>query len=260
VVFTVTNHNETETRQLGDLRLSGPPDETLEFELGTDNCSGEILDAKGGSHNSCTVEVKFRPTSRGTKWANLLIPSNDDETQTLAAFVSNHEATHTQCCRRMPPVLARVDVPETMQANHTYTLTWSQEGYHDNYTSNIALFDCTGISNNTCGDNYDDATRFAQSGNIEPTPPVLPGNWQFSGVRTKLFNYEWNFTVPATRTWATGNPPWDSEGTEIVVRFYRKNDCDMARNNSSMSLLIPGNQSDVYYDKAGRRIVKQIIP
>jgi hypothetical protein len=46
----------------------------------------------------------------------------------------------------------------------------------------------------------------------------------------------------------------------VVVRFYRKNEVDIPRNNSSMSLLIPGKLSDVYYDTAGRRIVKKIVP
>ena len=44
------------------------------------------------------------------------------------------------------------------------------------------------------------------------------------------------------------------------MRFFYKNEIDAERNKPSVSLLIPGNQSLEYYDTAGRRIVKTIIP
>jgi hypothetical protein len=87
---------------------------------------------------------------------------------------------------------------------------------------------------------------------------VTPGKWTYNGAQTKSYNYSWNFTVPSTRE---GGAAWAAlPGTEIVVRLYFKNEIDAERNKPSVSLLIPGNQSLEYYDTAGRRIVKTIIP
>lgn len=253
VAFAITNGNSTQTRTLGALSLSGPNAD--QFLMGADTCSGATL-AANGSH--CSVEVKFHPTRRGTKAANILIPSNDAETPILIAFLCNHEATADEASRRMPPVLQTVDIPEAMYAGAgaPYTLTWTQEGYHDSYTSCVAVFDCTGITDGSCGDNYEDPTRIVTSGNIEPSS-VTPGNWAYSGVGTQLFHYSWDFAVPAKRP---DNEDWAAEGTQIVVRFYRKSDMEKARESSSISLLIPGNLSNTYYDTAGRRIVKKIYP
>ena len=253
-VFTITNHHATQTRTLGSLSLSGA--HASQFVLGANSCSGSgaTLAANGGS---CTVSVKFRPTSRGSKGANLIIPSDDPNSPILAAFVSNCEDPATEAMRRMPPVLTALSIPDTMKPDGTttYTLTWALEGYHAGYSSNMVLFDCTDVEAD-CGASYGDATRFAESGSLNPDP-VTTGNWQFGGVVDQRFNYTWSFKVPANRKNGTD---WPAGGTDIVVRFYSKDDIDQERNRGSVSLLIPGNLAGEYYDTSGRRIVKRIAP
>jgi len=248
--FTITNSNATQTRTLGALSLSGP--DASQFALDAAPCSGASLAANGGS---CTVSVKFRPTSRGSKGAMLLIPSDAPDTPAIAAFVTNAEEAASEARRRMPPVLTSVSIPDTMAPGATYSLTWSLEGYHEDYTSYMVLFDCTGVASD-CGANYGDASRFAESDNGHSVS-VTAGNWQFSGVSDHRFNYSWSFKVPDRREDGTD---WPAGGTDIVVRFYCKDDIDQERNRGSVSLMIPGNLAGEYYDTTGRRIVKRIVP
>jgi hypothetical protein len=250
VAFTVTNRNTSETRALGVLSLGGPNADQFVLPVETDACSNKTLAANGGS---CTVQVKFHPTRRGTKAASLLIPSDAAQTPVLTAFVSNCEAASDEAMRRMPPVLAALDIPETMKPGQTYTLTWSLEGYHSGYSSYMVFFDCTGVAQD-CGASYGDSTRFAESTNVNPVA-ITDGSWQFSGVVDQRFSYSWDFTVPLVRK---DSSPWPAEGADIVVRLYCKDDIDQERNSRSVSLLIPGNLSDEYYDTGGRSIVKQI--
>ena len=260
LTFTITNKNGTETRQLRNLTLSGPNAD--QFTVQNDNCSGTVLSANSGT---CTVAVRLYPSESGTKSANLLIPFlRSSATTTLTAFVTNYEAPKDQAQRRMPPVLAAVSIEnilssgqtDTLYSGQTYSITWSLEGYHEDYSSMAVLFDCTGISDGSCGANYDDATKFAESGALSPGTAVT-GKWSYSGVGDKRFSYTWKFVVPATRP---GGGAWAGGGTDVVVRFYSKDDVDQARASSSVSLLIPGNQASRYYDTAGRRILKAIKP
>jgi hypothetical protein len=248
--FTVNNKNTTQAKVLGAISLDGAGAD--QFDLAADTCSGVTLAAGGGS---CTFSVKFKPTGRGDKWANVLIPSNDAETPILTAFVSNCEVPATEAQRRMPPVLVALTVPDTMVAGHTYTLTWSLQGYNTSYSSNLVMFDCTDVTSD-CGANYGDSTRFVDSGSLNPVS-VTTGDWDIDGISDQQFNYTWNFTVPATRSDGSG---WSTAGTEIVVRFYNKDDIDQERGRGKVSLLIPGNLAGEYYDTAGRRIVKRIAP
>ncbi len=245
LAFTVTNHNATTSRTLSAPTLDGPT--PVDFSIVSENCTGAL--APG---NSCTISVKFHPTAQGAKWARLLIGS----TPTLAAFVTNSEAVADEALRRIPPVLTAVSIPETMTAGNSYGLTWSLEGYGSGYLTRIVLFDCTGISDGSCGDYYGDSTRFYDSGNL-PAGSTGPGNWEYNGITDLTYNYSLTFKVPTKRAdgsnWATG-------GTDVVVRFFVKDDIDAARNNPTISLVIPGNLSGAYYDKSGRRIVKKIAP
>ncbi|MFB3904580.1 MAG: choice-of-anchor D domain-containing protein [Acidobacteriota bacterium] len=248
-VFKLTNLNAGRTRALGALSLDGPNAD--QFVIANDACSGVTLAAAGGS---CTVQVKFHPTSRGTKAANLLVPSDDPETRKLTAFLGNHEATADEARRRMPPVLVQLSVPETMRPGETIYITWSLEGYHLGYTSNLVMFDCTATPD--CGASFGASNMFAQSGNLGPDS-VEAGRWEYNGTLTQRFNYSWIFTVPATRADGSG---WPAGGTSIVIRFYCKDNVDIKREGRSVSLLIPGNLTNVYYDTSGRRIVRTIAP
>lgn len=245
--FTVINHG-TQFRTLGTISLDGS--DAGEFAIGSDLCSGRTLTAGAG----CSVAVLFKPLSRGTKSAELRIPSDDLQTPVLCAFLTNQISAEAEAQQRMPPVLVANLIPEQMRAGQSYELSWTLEGYHDAYTSYAVLFDCTRQSE--CGANYGDASKFAESA-VMSAAQITPGKWTYRGERTQYFRYVWNFTVPAKRK---DGKDWAVGGTEIVVRFYNKSDIDAALNSGSVSLLIPGNQSAVYYDTAGRRIVKRIIP
>lgn len=247
IPFIITNHGAA-VLPLGPIALGGV--NPAEFTLGATTCTATLAPAA-----SCTVEVSFKPVSKGTKNATLQISYGSGKI--LTAFVTNYTSKLVEAQRRLPPVLADTTIPDTLVPGTTYTLTWSMEGYEDMYKNNLVLFDCTGISDGSCGNTYDDATRFAESTFIPPVAVESPGNCSFGGFSTKHFNYSWTFTVPATRV--DGSAWAASPGTEIVARFFQKSAIDEAHNNISVSLLIPGNQAAKYYDTSGRRIVKWIV-
>ena len=246
VLFTVKNSG-TASRTPGPLELDGPNAD--ELSLGTDGCSGQTLT----SGATCTVEVKFCPKTVGSKAATLLIPSDDPETPVLTAFLHNHEARSEEAWRRLPPILYSLSVPEVMSAGGTYTLAWSLLGYDVSYQSSIVFFDCTGITDGSCGADYN--SRFAESTPLTPDSSEN-GDWTYNGVRSKKFNFGYSFQVPGTRA---GGAPWSSSGTDIVIRFYSKDEADLDAGKGSLSLLVPGNLSSRYYDSEGRRILRTII-
>lgn len=244
--FTVTNLSGA-VITIGGVTLSGtnPGD----FHLISDGCSGPLAAA-----DSCSIQVSFKPTGQGTKSALLQIASSSVDTPTLTAYLTNSAAAVVEAQQRMPATLAAVTIPETMTADTTYPLSWTIEGYDDSYKSYAVMFDCTGIVDGSCGNAYGDGTRFAESAELDPAATAA-GNWSYSGVTTKKFTYNWSFK-PTTRN---GLQPFAADpGTDVVVRFYLKTAGDAARKSLGVSLLIPGNQTPVYYDTAGRRILKKI--
>jgi len=236
VAFTV-NNSGTFSCTLGTLAIGGP--DAGQFSFGTNGCTGQTLT----SGSSCTVQVKFCPTSVGSKGANLLIPSNDPQTP-LTAFLYNHESRAEEARRRLPPVLYSLNVPEEMIEGQQYTLTWSLLGYDESYQSNIVFFNCTGMPAGTCGAAY--GTHFHESGDLNPQDSE-PGEWTYSGVRSTKFDFSYAFTPPAV-----------TADTTIVIRFYSTDQADIEAGRASLSLLIPGRLSNTYYDSEGRRLVKII--
>lgn len=249
-LFTITNKGGAAI-SLGARTLGGV--NASEFAMGSTTC-GAFLTA--GS--SCTVEVSFRPSTKGTKSGTLEIQTGSAVTPVLTAFLTNSTSATVEAQRRMPAVLAALAIPDTMTGGQTYDMSWTIEGYDAAYSSFVALFDCTGISDGSCGDTYGSANMFAESP-VVTNGTGSAGNWLYGGVRTKQFTYGWSYQVPANRIWA-GSAPWAATpGNEIVVRIYQKNDIDAIRNNTFISLLLPGNQAATYYDKEGRRIVKYVV-
>ncbi len=240
---TVTNEHATDVLTLGTTRITGSGAE--QFKMINDNCSGQALPVG----ENCSVSVVFSPTQFGSKMAMLEVPTSDVETPVLVAFLSNDEDSKKQAERRLPPVLSSLTIPETMDADTTYTLQWSLLGYHEGYDSVIALFDCTGKAVNTCGSSARD--NFANSGLIQPDAIVTSNTWSYAGETAKEMQYSFSFKPSEFKSFADGD-------TDIVVRFYRKNTMDSAAQIPSMSLLIPGDLSDRYYDAQGRRITKTI--
>lgn len=217
-----------------------------QFGIEEDNCTGEVL----SSGAECNVGIKFSPTQQGTKQALLQVSSSSEDTPTLQAFLTNYEDLGSKAARRLPPVLYSLDVPERMVSGQTYILKWSLLGYHENYASSLVMFDCTGV-NSDCGGSYSDSTRFFSSSDVSgSTVPVeaVVSDWNYDGLYAKEFKYEVPFT-----------PSFDVE-TNIVLRLYRRNINDAEAGLGGLSLLIPGNLAENYYDKEGRRLQKTIGP
>ena len=238
--FTVTNSGAavltTATVALGGMYPG-------EYAIALNGCDNVDLSASGGS---CDIDVKFTPTRRGTKSARIDIPFTDG--RSLSAFVTNAESGDIEAQRRLPPVLVGLTAPEKMEAGLGHTLTWTLLGYHDDYMTNMVFFDCTGISDGTCGDSY--GTHFAESGLVTQTAS-RPSDWTYGGVRGTEYDYSYTFTP------STGTFPGPGD-TDIVVRFYRKNMMDAQAGKGSLSLVVPGNLSGTYYDNEGRRLLKVI--
>ncbi len=165
------------------------------------------------------------------------------------------ESTLSQAQRRLPPMIEALTMPEDMLAERTYSLEWKIVGYDTSYITYLVMFDCTGVEPGTCGENYNSPGRFYSVS----VNPGLKENaaWQYNGAVANYFTYSHDFTVPATRADTTA---WPASGSNIVVRFYQKSIKPSDANKNSISLLVPGGLTNIYYDTTGRRIQKRICP
>lgn len=222
-----------------------------EFSITNDACSHQSL----APNASCEVAVGFQPISSGSKSALLQFNTDDPDNAVLSVFLHNHESSQEESSRRLPPVLNSLEIRdsggalvETMRPNTQYTIEWSILGYHSDYLSAVAMFDCSAVTDNSCGANFTDATRFLSSGGVSPAATV-DGSWSHAGERSKVQTFTYTFTTPNY-----------SSATPIVIRFYRLNQKDLAAGNGGLSLIIPGNHASQYYDTTGRRVMNQIAP
>jgi hypothetical protein len=238
--FTVKNTGSRVLAISGVTLVGNTPNE---FVIGQDNCTGQSLAA----NTSCTIQAHHQPSSLGTKSAMLQISTDDPDNATISIYLNNDETIEQEAERRLPPVLNSLEIPENMTAGQTYTLNWSVLGYHDDYSTWAVFFDCHGITEN-CGSSF--SSNFEFSSKLSPTL-IEPGEWSYNGIQSKVFHYSYNFT-PSTSRFNTQK--------KIVIRFYRKNGKDDFVGNSSLSLIIPGDHSDHYYDTTGRRIEKTVNP
>ncbi len=224
-----------------------------QFVISNDTCTGQALAADA----TCTLSASFQPTNIGSKSAMLTVTTDDPDNATANIFLRNHEADKEESERRLPPVLNSFSIEDSagqvvtsMQSNTTYTINWSILGYHEDYNSIVALFNCTGIADETsCGNSFGDSNRFEDSGIIAKDVPATNGIWFHGDVQSKIFTFSYTFTTPVVGV-----------STPIVIRFYRKNSKDQQVGNGSLSLIIPGNHADAYYDTTGRRVKNTIVP
>ena len=245
--FTLSN---TGSRVLTLSTVTSVGNNAAEFIIDSDSCTGQTLDAG----EACQVAVRFQPASIGSKAAQLSIQTDDPDNVKVNIFLRNHEADEEESARRLPPVLNTFSIEDaggqlvsTMQVGTSYTIKWSILGYHEDYTSLLAIFDCRGIADNTtCGDTYS-GTKFLATGSINDDGAPVDGHWRNGSIQSKVFSFSHTFTAPAL-----------TEEAPVVIRFYRKNNDDQQVGNRSLSLIIPGNQADDYYDTTGRR-VKNVI-
>lgn len=158
----------------------------------------------------------------------------------------NGETLQTEAQRRLPPMISELDMSEELNASQTYAVTWKMLGYDSDYSVRIALFDCTGIAD---GSFY--------SYEMTTASQIAASQWAYSGEPAGEFTYTFNLVVPATRD---GGAAWSVSGTPIVVRFYQKNAKAAAAGKNALSLMVPGNATETYYDATGRRIQKTVCP
>ncbi|MBF0148341.1 MAG: hypothetical protein HQL84_18675 [Magnetococcales bacterium] len=165
----------------------------------------------------------------------------------LGGVAVHAETIQEEAARRIPPVLDSLVMPERILSGQTYTVQWTLTGYHAGYKSKVALFNCAGKAEGTCGS--DVAEAFATSGNLAPTSNDA-GDWNYEGVVATRFHYAYTFTAPTV-----------TADTAMVMRFFQIDNADEVAGEGTLSLLLPGGlppQVD-YYDTSGRRLLVKVL-
>jgi len=245
--ITLTNSGYSGGMNVGSITIDGA--HNANFNLSSDYCSDQLL----AENEFCTLQVNFAPKSNGDKGAWVTIPYGTDDGN-LSVYLTNYEDTEHEVQRRLSPVMYDLNIPEEMYASSSNDINWTAMGYHSKYETFAVMFDCTGIAAGECGSNYSE--NFHESGYLSPSQ-ITEGDWTYQGERVKNFQYDYAFNVDATRP---NGEAWNTTGTPIVIRFYIKSEDDRAAGKKSISLIIPGNLSDDYYDTSGRKIQKIIYP
>lgn len=248
--ITLTNEAYGSGVNIASITLTGP--NFGDFLISNDGCSGQTLTAIG---DTCDIYVKFAPQTSGLKNALITIPYGASD-QKLSVYLSNKEDTAHEVKRRLAPVIYDLNISEEMNAGSTYNLNWTTMGYHVGYETMIVIFDCTGKDPGTCGASYESSEKFYESNILIPAE-ITSGDWTYNGERTQNFYYTHSYSIPQAREDTTA---WATEGTPIVIRFYVKSTEDEDAGKPSLSLIIPGNLSNDYYDTSGRKIQKIICP
>ncbi len=247
--FTVKNTG-SETIDISTVELIGS--HAGQFTILTENCINQSL----APNTTCTVSANFQPTSIGSKSAQLQINTSDPDNSVILVFLSNHEADEEESARRIPPILSSFAIVDSsnnrvdsLQSNTQYTIEWSILGYHQEYDSSVALFNCTGIEEATsCGNSLSDSARFILAEDVA-SQGVTNGGFSINGIQSKDHKFEYVFTTPNLAT-----------STPIVIRLYWLNKKDAQAGNEATPLIIPGGHSIDYYDTTGHRIKHTIAP
>lgn len=248
----VTNNNTANPSiSMGSLSLKGY--NSADYTLSANGCSGVTL----AGDTSCTFDVTLTPQQTGSiknGWVD--IPYTVGSTGGhLSVFLTTKEDVPHEVQRRLPPAISTLNIPETMDANSTYDLNWTVVGYQKGYKVDMVMFDCTGVAAGECGDSYNDSNKFYET-NLSDSVSSTVSGWHYRGVDAYKYTYTDSFTVPEHR--ANGSD-WDNN-TSIVVRFYVLSDYDDNAGKPSISLIIPGNLSNSYYDESGRKVEKYVYP
>lgn len=217
-----------------------------EFTATADCTAGQVL----SDGQACAIRVRFTPAAAGTKAAALRVAVSGTESTTLSAFLGNAEDSAHEVRRRIPPVLATLDLPAGgFTINALDTITWSMDGYHPDYRGVVALFKCP--ASGACGESWSDGSRVADSGLLTPAPEdVTVGEWAFSDQSSQRTTFRYDFT-PDTALF--------TEAATLVLRFYYKSAEDL--DQSGLSLLVPGGLPGVsYYGADGRRVQTTVNP
>jgi len=248
VTITVKNEGYISGVSLGNISMD--TSHSSHFNISTDNCSMQTL----AQNSSCTMQVKFIPQSTGIKSTVMRIPYNDTN---LSIFLSNDEDIESEAKRRLPPIVYDLSVPEELNASTTYDMNWTAMGYHSGYKTVIAMFDCTNVPAGECGAAYGSDNMFYASSYIDASETTV-GEWSYNGEAIQNFKFSHSYLIPSVRPYDDG--PWPVEGTPIVIRLYINSIEDIEAGKTGLSLIVPGNLSNDYYDTSGRKIQKIICP
>jgi len=150
----------------------------------------------------------------------------------------------------LPPVIDSLNIPENMSVSQDYNLTFCVIGYDDDYTVHMAFFNCNSVAAGECGNSYGSSQRFDQALNLHPYL-TAQSNWSYKGKVENKFCYSHVFT-PSSSVFEDGN-------TSIVIRFYYQTNKDKIAGDPSISVIVPGNLSQRYYDSSGRKIEKTVV-
>ncbi|HIJ84657.1 MAG TPA: DUF1566 domain-containing protein [Magnetococcales bacterium] len=165
----------------------------------------------------------------------------------LCGVAVHAETIQEEAARRLPPVLDSLVMSERILSGQSYTIQWTLMGYHVGYKSEVALFNCAGKAQGTCGS--DVAEAFVTSGNLAATSSAA-GDWNYEGVVATRSHYTYTFTAPTVTT-----------DTSMVLRFFQIDNNDAVAGEGSLSLVVPGGLPPYvdFYDTSGRRLVVKVI-
>ena len=247
--FTITLKNTgTATMSTGTVQLRGQ--NSSEFSL-TSNCDNETLAAGA----DCNITAKLTQNSAGIKNAWIDIPYGTAPKH-LSVFLTTKEDIPHEVKRRLPPALSTETIADWMEANITYSPTWSITGYESGYKVKMVMFDCTNTGEGEyCGDDYDEDDVFYESSFLDPVNSET-GDVSYRGEQSYKYTYTATFTIPLTNT---NGDPW-IEGSDVVIRFYVISDYDTEADANSISLIIPGAKYRESYDESGRKMEVRICP
>lgn len=237
------------------------------------NIAGTSCGASLANTDSCNVNVRFRPTSVGSKMAYVSIDTDVSGTPKITAFLSNDEGLKAQVLRRFPAVLSEVkvlkdgvlvDVSTTvLESDQVYTLTWRLLGYDEAYSSYPAFFDCgQSPATTACGTDFSDRVTSISSADILDDAGTAQGLWRYESESAQYYDFSQEFTVASADLGAASGTYY------VALRFYQKNAIDTAAKNEAISLLAPSNiigfsgdpatAKSGYIGNDGRRLFLQV--
>ncbi len=242
VTFTVSNGG-SEPVLLGTAALQRADDSpSPHFTLTSDNCSAQTLAAEA----DCTLAVRFQPEAAATSYSAVLAIPYAGGTEVLTAFLRNGESDLEQGERRLPPVVSALTLPDTLEVDGSYPLSWRLIGYGEKYRTRLVVFDCT-VDTTDCGASY--GNHALDSGLLEPTA-LTASDWSYGDARATQMQYDYTFSPAAA--------DFPNAPNDLVLRLYYTSEADYLADKGSLSLVIPGGLVDgssvTHADSAGRRL------
>jgi len=102
--FTISNTDDNGTLTIGTITIIGT--NANQFSKLNDNCSGQSITPSG----SCTIDVKFSPTSLGAKSETLSIPSDDPDENPLDVPLNGTSVAPNVTCSFSPAATPPISI------------------------------------------------------------------------------------------------------------------------------------------------------